>query len=276
MDWKGEQMERIFTVMSYNMKRNMFDLGKHAWKRREDDAVDLIRLNQPDILGTQELVSKSLRCVAGRLEEYGWCGAGRNGGDKGEYTAIFYRKDKFNLVDSDTFWLSNFPKVPGSRAWFAAFPRICTWCILEFKEEPGLKVKVYNTHLDHLSFYARINSAKLIKQHMLKTNQLESIPVIFMGDFNAHPTSRTLRFLESMPDGREDEIYLINSYHHSAHVRATIGPSYHGYSESPSGAPIDYIFTSADLKVQDVEIERTKFSDFHPSDHFPVVAKIKV
>ncbi|MEG0753601.1 MAG: endonuclease/exonuclease/phosphatase family protein, partial [Angelakisella sp.] len=111
------------------MKRNYFSFGKNSWEKRAALVAQVIRQNSPDIMGTQELTTVSLSDMQRLLPEYSYVGQGRGGGMNGEFSAIFYRRDRFTLMQDETFWLSQTPEHP-SRAWFALFPRICTTCRL--------------------------------------------------------------------------------------------------------------------------------------------------
>ena len=52
-------------------------------------------------------------------------GSGRDGGNNGEYCAIYYKNNKFKLEKDETFWLSETPELP-SIGWDAALNRIAT------------------------------------------------------------------------------------------------------------------------------------------------------
>ena len=184
-------METI-TVMSFNMKRDLFPFGSHTWHKRAAQVADLIRQVAPDILGTQELTEGPLGDMERLLPQYRWVGEGRGGGRKGEYTAIFFRQDKFRLMSQQTFWLSPTPDRP-SRDWTTPFPRVCTWCELQPVDSPEKPVRVYNTHLDHISYFARVRGLREILRHISTRYQQAPGPVLLMGDFNATPTSQTLR-----------------------------------------------------------------------------------
>ena len=271
-------------IMSFNLKHNVFSFGKNAWKNREKRAAMLIRRLAPDIIGTQELTHQALEDLCGRLPEYAWCGQARGGDERGEYAAILYRKARFQLDDTNTFWLSDTPDVP-SRDWFALFPRICTCCQLT-ERESGKSLRIYNTHLDHLSARARINGVKLIMERLMEEDS--AIPVVFMGDFNAKPGSRTLRTLESLLDAGlpgpqkdrgenspTEKALLTDSYSALLKRERPIGRSYHGFSGKTRGAPIDYIFTSRAITIKRVRLDRSTTGQLYPSDHYPVIADLE-
>ena len=260
-------------VMSFNMKRNYLAFGMNQWLYRTVRIEKIIKEYQPDIIGTQELTRKGLEDMKYILPEYSYVGTGRNGGDKGEHTAIFYLKDKFILNEEHTFWLSATPEKP-SRGWFAVFPRICTTCNLSFKEHQNQRLSIFNTHLDHMSYWSRVNSLKLITNKIHEQYVKSSDSILFMGDFNATPTSRTFRKWDQQRE-LENKIMLTNLYAVNQDVQnGIIGRSYHGFKGSVEGKPIDYIFVSPDIDIEEVKICRDRINEYFPSDHYPIVAKL--
>lgn len=257
---------QLIKVMSFNMKRNYFSFGFHSWKKRVKIIVDLLKQHQPDIIGTQELLEKNLKDLQQYLPEYSFVGEGRRGKNKGEYAAIFYRKDKFILKDQQTFWLSKTPNKP-SRSWFALFPRICTTCTLALRDDPQQLIRVFNTHLDHLSWISRKNGLLLISNIMNEKNDLEPAKVLLMGDFNTTSTSKTLRRWNDELL-LKNTIHLTNSYYKFSINK--IGCSYHGFKGRIKGSPVDFIFVSHDLAIQKTELCRYKVNNRYPSDHYPV------
>lgn len=263
----------VIKVMSFNMKRNYLHYGKHRWEMRAALVARCIRENLPDLLGTQELTSISLSDMKRLLPEYACVGEGRDGGENGEYSAVFYLKERFIPIFADTFWLSRTPDIP-SRAWFAPFRRICTTCRL-LDTSTGKQLQIYNTHLDHISYFARVNGLRLILRKMAELEKLYGhVPVVFTGDFNAKPSSRTLRELEQQMLRDPRMIHLQNSYNVLA--QQSPGRSYHGFGGAVEGSPIDYIFTSKDILLQAVQIQHDSFDSYYPSDHYPVVAQLEL
>ena len=268
------QQPIMLKVMSFNMKRNYFSFGINRWTYRMTRIEKIIKDYQPDIIGTQELTSKALQDMKEILTEYDYVGMGRNGSDKGEYTAIFYLKDKFMLEDYDTFWLSPTPDRP-SRAWFAAFPRICTTCTLTLLADREKRLSIFNTHLDHMSYWSRVNSLKLITHKINEQYKKTGNSVLLMGDFNATPTSQTRRKWDKDSNIKR-EVVLVDSYKARQKFNPeSVGRSYHGFRGNVSGKPIDYIFVSPDLRIQEMKICRDKVGNFFPSDHYPIVAKLE-
>ena len=266
-------METI-TVMSFNMKRDLFPFGSHTWHKRAAQVADLIRQVAPDILGTQELTEGPLGDRDPQRPPPRGGGAGRGAGRKGEYTAIFFRQDKFRLMSQQTFWLSPTPDRP-SRDWTTPFPRVCTWCELQPVDSPEKPVRVYNTHLDHISYFARVRGLREILRHISTRYQQAPGPVLLMGDFNATPTSQTLRRWIAA-DLEQSAGLMRDSYWSILQRGDEVGRSYHGFTGKTRGKPIDYIFTSRDLTLRQVELRREGNEGQFPSDHYPVVARVEL
>ncbi len=254
----------LLKVVSFNMKRTATAVAKNHWMRRMDAIRSFFQAECPDIVGTQEMIISYLRKAESMLPEYGWVGEGRGGGEEGEFTAIFYRKDKLRVLNWGTFWLSRTPSIPGSRSWLSLFPRTCTWAIFE-SIQCGARVCIYNTHLDCLSMFARLNGLAMIRRH-IETNMTTCPEAVLMGDFNASPYSHTLALLDG-----NDGPALQSSYR--VHVQDQDGPgrTYHGFRGKKDGHPIDYIFASDTLNVLSNHVDRQTYQNRYPSDHYPVI-----
>ncbi len=102
------------------------------WKYRKDTVAAFIKANQLDIVGMQEVLHNQLEDLKQRLPEYAEVGVGREDGKtQGEYAPLFYRKDRFEALDSNTFWLSQYPDSVGFIGWDGACTRIATWAKLK-------------------------------------------------------------------------------------------------------------------------------------------------
>ena len=153
-------------VMTFNIRFDNPGDGPDAWPHRKDLAASMIRFHRAGLIGVQEALKHQLDDLTARLPGYAWVGVGRaDGREAGEYSAILYRTDRFELMDDGTFWLSETPEVPGSKSWDAAIERIVTWA--QFRDrETGKTFFHFNTHFDHVGQVARAESAKLILQRI--------------------------------------------------------------------------------------------------------------
>src|SRR5690606_11337984 len=172
-------------LMSYNIRLDVASDGDNRWDARKDKLAGLINYHEPDIVGGQEVLHHQLQYLLQTLDGYDFIGAGRDDGKtKGEYSCIFYKKEKFTVTEQGTFWLSPTPD-SATKGWDAALNRVCTYGLFRDKKS-RVSFWVLNTHFDHIGELARLESAKLIveKIHELNTGNL---PVFFMGDLNSRP-----------------------------------------------------------------------------------------
>ena len=174
------------TVMTLNMRYDNPEDGANNWRFRRERIAELIRSEAVDLLGTQEVLANQFDDLQALLPGYRAVGVGREDGARaGEFNAVFFRSDRFELLDSGVFWLSENPETPGSKGWDGACERLATWTVLRDKSGRGLLF--INTHLDHIGEQARREGVALLLRRIetLRAGR----PVILTGDFNAEPSS---------------------------------------------------------------------------------------
>ncbi|WP_218587561.1 endonuclease/exonuclease/phosphatase family protein [Rhodothermus profundi] len=253
-------------VVSYNLRYDNPADGPNAWPHRMDRIVAFVRFYEPDVLGVQEALRAMLDSLQTRLPAYRWVGVGRaDGRDGGEFSAIFYRTDRLELLESQTFWLSPTPEVPGSKGWDAALERICTWA--HFRDRrTGQTFFVFNTHLDHEGTRARLESARLL--HRVIAQKAQQAPVLLTGDFNT--TENTPPYAALTADGLlHDALHRTENGHYGPHT------TWNGFETLIPDQRIDFIFVSANVRVLRHAIlvdldEQGRFA----SDHLPVLADV--
>lgn len=267
--WANKPIE--LNVMTYNIRYDNPGDGQDNWKYRRDNAANAILFYDADILGTQEVLHSQLQDLKERLSGYGVVGVGREDGkEKGEYSALWYKKDRFTLLESGNFWLSETPMVAGSKGWDGACERIATWAKLKEKKS-GKILFALNTHFDHIGVTARKESVKLILNKVAELSK--GNPVVVTGDFNAEPESNVIKGLTDA----NNEKHLTDSRSVSPIV---YGPSwsFHDFGRVPlkDRTLIDYIFVRNGVKVLKYGVlAETKDSTFL-SDHAPVFIRIVV
>lgn len=184
---------QTLNVASYNVRTHTPKDYEHGdgWTQRVDYLCDVIRFSDFDIFGAQEVRYEQLTDMLARLDGYAYIGAGRDDGKrKGEFSPIFYKKERFKLLDSGTFWLSETPDHP-SKGWDAKYPRICSWGV--FKDKVlHRKFWFFNLHMDHKGIEARRESARLIVNH-IKECCGKDANVILTGDFNVAQDNEIFR-----------------------------------------------------------------------------------
>lgn len=170
--------ENAVRVMSFNILCT--GKGEHSMPNRLGIVTRTITEYYPDSIGLQEATPAWMLWLNIMLPEYDYVGVGRfDGHILGEFSAIFYLKDKYKVVDSGTFWISETPKIP-SRGWDASINRVCTWAVLENKVT-GERYAHINTHLDYKGILPRQKGIEMILE---KAAELNNIPVVATGDFN--------------------------------------------------------------------------------------------
>lgn len=254
------------TVMSFNLRVDGFDGPDLAWSLRKEGAAEAIRTNGADIVGTQEGTYPMIVALMELLPEYDWVGMGRNGGLSGEFMAVIYRKDRFEVIDVDHFWLSETPDVPGSRLPGVGNPRMVTW--VRFKDlSTGLEFSFYNSHLDHESQYAREFGAQMIYYHVALTTRAWNLPAILTADMNAPPDNPAIHI--AMGTNIDSQL-LYDAADFLRKQGGSVGATFHGYRGTIEGEPIDYVFHTADFAPVAFGVERSQYGDRYPSDHYPV------
>lgn len=259
---------REIRVMSFNVRNATLDEGENAWPRRRELLLGTIQRFGPDLLGTQECVAEQVGYLRENLGGYGFVGVGREDGKRrGEYAAMFFRADRYAMIDSGTFWLSQTPEVPGSKSWDAALARIVTWAKLRVLAD-GRTILWLNTHWDHAGAQARLESAGMM-QRWIREHAGESA-VIITGDFNEAPGSAPyLRLL----DARDVHLTEVYSARHPADING--GGSFHEFTGKATGWRIDWIFCSDALEGVASEIDTYHEGRQYPSDHFPLTAVLR-
>lgn len=255
------------TVVSYNVRYDNSADGVDAWPNRKDRVAEVLASDfSADIAGLQEVLFHQLQDLEERLVDYEWVGAGRDDGHrKGELAPIFYRRALFELLATNTFWLSRDPRMPGSKSWDAAITRIATWVKLRDRRN-NREFYVLNTHFDHRGAAARVESARMIAKRV--SDFPGNLPVIITGDFNVDERSEAYAIITETA-GLRDARYVSESGHK--------GPTTSSNDWEQLGKPgsrIDYIFVNPLVTVSTHRISTVKHGDRFPSDHLPVVVEL--
>ncbi len=250
--------------MTFNL-RYASNQPPNAWQARCPVAKTLIESSNPDIIGTQEGLWQQVKDLEADLPDYAWIGLGRDGGSRGEFMAIYYRRARLKPLEFDHFWLSDTPDRIGSTTWGNTNRRMVTW--VRFKDrEAGQEFYFLNTHFDHQVQAAREKSAALVVKRV--EQWMTKLPVILVGDFNAaagaNPAYDTL-----LDEGR-----FVDSWT-SAEKRGPAIGTFHNYAgPKENGARIDWILTRGPARALASEVVTLAENGQYPSDHFPVCATL--
>jgi endonuclease/exonuclease/phosphatase family metal-dependent hydrolase len=257
-------------VMTFNIRYiNMGDQGARAWVNRRDAVAALMQAQQADFYGLQEAFRPMIDHIHERMPGYGEIGVGREDGkEKGEYAAILYKLDTWQVLEHGTFWLSDTPEVVASSTWGNKVTRICTWGLFEHKAS-SRRLCVFNAHFDHESQIARENSAKLILQR-IKDRDLAR-PVIFVGDLNAAPGNPAIQRIVAHESALRDVWATV----HGASSSSDSG-TIHSFEGHRNGARIDYIFATPEFTPGSAMIHYDQREGNYPSDHYPVSARLQM
>jgi endonuclease/exonuclease/phosphatase family metal-dependent hydrolase len=252
-------------VITYNIRYNTPNDGINAWPNRSEMAAGLLRFHDADIFGLQEALISQINDIEKQLPQMKHVGVGRDDGkEAGEFSPVFFNIQKFKLVDSGWFWLSETPEKPGY-GWDAHYNRICTW--VKLKPKKGTQFIVFNTHFDHQGDVARAESAKLILKKIEEINT-KNLPVILTGDFNLTPETTPIQYVKQ---------YLRDSKEIS--FEPPYGPegTFNNFDfNSILTDRIDYIFVNNKVTVLKYGVLSDSKDNRYPSDHLPVFAKLKL
>ncbi len=262
-------------IMSFNIRLATTDDGYNYWKNRTELVRSMIQYHEAEIVGLQEAMKVQLDDLSKMLPDYEWFGLCRTDGTTNpnpdnEFSAILYKKDRFERLDGTTFWLSETPEKPGSKSWDAAITRIVTWAKFRDKQS-GKEFFHFNTHFDHVGTKAREESAKIILEKIATI--AGDAPIVLTGDFNCNETETPYRLITDKNDKRhlQDAMFISKLPHHGP-LSTWSGFSFPGVP----GRRIDFIFVKNKVEVLKHAILSDSWSGRFPSDHLPVVAKLNI
>ncbi len=248
-------------LCSYNLRYDNPDDGINRFALRRDYILKTFLPYAPEIVGFQEVLPHMRDWLNGELKGYTIVGTGREADFTGECNPIAFRSDKFLLMALDTFWLSDAPRIPGSRFSTdqSICPRICTAAVL-LERGTTRRLRVYNTHLDHEGGQARCQGIRLILERITSDDAIyPGVPVVLMGDFNATPDSK---------------VYAMLNRTRLADTTAALGGTFHGFHPEKGTEKIDYIFTDAGWDPTASQALTDHENGIYLSDHYPVMAEI--
>ncbi len=265
-------------LMTFNLRyENKQEIGKRAWRNRVVGIVGMLQREKVEILGIQEGQHGQVADLWASLPNFGFEGVGRDDGEKrGEYTGIFYRKDRFEADPKNrgSIWLSDTPNKAGSKSWGNSFPRMATWVRL-LDRSSGQAIWVVNIHLDHMHQESREKGVKLFAHKLVEMNP-QAEPVVWLGDFNAGEWNPAVRYLaDGLPANGSTKAFpgLMETFY-QLHPKDKARGTLHFWMSDPNRQwKVDHIFVSKQAKVLEAKI--VKSGEPYLSDHFPVKARVR-
>lgn len=256
-----------FTAATFNLRfDNPRDSG-NLWKDRAQACIDLIRFHGFEVFGVQEALHNQLEDLEKGLPDFARYGKGRDDGKtKGEHSAVFYDTRRFELLKSGDFWFSETPDVPG-KGWDATCcNRISSWVQLRDKQS-GKHFYFFSAHFDHQGKTAQLESAKLLVK---KVSEIAgNSPAVVVGDFNVDRESQAYKTLN-------ESARLHDAWQDVEHPYQLNG-SFNNFGRNISPKTvIDHIFLTGNLEATRWGILTDTYNGKFPSDHFPVLADVKL
>jgi endonuclease/exonuclease/phosphatase family metal-dependent hydrolase len=252
------------TAMSFNIRYGSAKDGENEWTRRRAMVFDLLREQDADLIGLQEALDFQIEEILSAAPSYAAVGVGRDdAAARGEMSAILFRRNRFRVAEAGNFWFSDTPATPASKSWGNNITRICTWARLIDRDGRGFYH--YNVHLDHESQPSRERSTQLLRER-IEARVFSKDPVIVTGDFNVgenNPALSTMRgpFVDTFRVVRPNE---------------QLAGTFTGFEFGKlDGEKIDYVLVPPGTEVLRAEIVRFSRDRRYPSDHFPVIARVR-
>ncbi len=255
--------KKEIVVASYNLRMDTASDGVNAWPNRKEAVKALIQYHEFDIIGTQEGFKHQLEGLL-EMPGFDYVGGGRDDGkDAGEHSAIVYKTDRFQVLESGDFWLSETPDKPGLGWDATCCNRIASWA--KFRDKNTKKqFYLFNVHFDHQGVVARRESGKLMEQKIKEI--AKDAPVILTGDFNSTPETEQMVSLSSFLN----DTYSVSKMPPYGPVGTSSGFRFTAEFKNR----IDYVFVSDHFQVRKYAALSDAKDQRYPSDHLPVVATV--
>lgn len=259
------------TVMTFNIRYGTAKDGENEWTARREMLFEVVRSAKADLIGLQEALDFQIDEIVAAVPGYAVVGVGRDdGAEKGEYSAILFRTERLHVAEAGTFWFSDTPSVVASKSWGNNITRICSWA--RFIDRDGRGFYHFNLHLDHQSQPSRERSTVLLRAR-IDTRAVPD-PVIVTGDFNVGESNPALATL-TLGAGPAAPA-LVDTFR-VLHADEKDAGTFSGFKFGNHGTDkIDYVLVQPGAEVITAEIVRTSRNNLYPSDHFPVIARVRL
>ena len=263
--WVDPIFSQNIKVITYNIRYSNPSDSLNYWEFRKTEMLDFLRIENPQIIGLQEVLLNQLQYLKANLSGYQQVGVGREDGiNGGEFSPIFIDTAQFKILESSTFWLSETPEKP-SKGWDAALNRICTWVKIKDKKT-GNQILVCNSHFDHMGKIARDSSSVLITRFAEENLTQKKMSLILMGDFNSEPNEAAIQnFRKNHKDASINETDSLG-----------LG-TFNGFKAHQSDfKQIDYIFYNRLDKISYRTKRPLRSNQLQLSDHYAVGVQFSI
>jgi endonuclease/exonuclease/phosphatase family metal-dependent hydrolase len=255
-----------FCLISSNIRFDNPADGENSWVHRRDILASTLLKHRPDVIATQEGRFNQLKNFESIMVDYQIIDQHRSWIRERMYPSFYLRTGKFEILRSDDLWLSETPEVAGSISFGSSFPRLMTWMKIQPKNTEH-NLFIVNTHLDHVRPQTRIEQTKVLIQE-IQSRRDQRYRLIIMGDFNEGPTGEVRKLINKAFPELIDSWKICNNHEETSH---------HAFNgECQNGSRIDWILVDQALKVEDCFLEKTVISGRYPSDHFPVICRLRL
>lgn len=252
-------MANKLSVLTYNLRMDNRGDGENYFFNRAPFILATLQARKPDVICFQEATPPILEWLRANLYDYTVAGTGRGADLSDEANPIAFRKDLFELFSLDQFWLSPTPHLPGSRyGEQSPCPRICMTAVLRVKSDSSL-IRIYNTHLDHVSEKARTLGMNSILERMADDARAMDLPSVLCGDMNASPSEACIK--GALAFGLGD-------------FTSSVKHSFHDFGRMTTDLKIDYVFGNAQTDCREIRVWDMQKGSLWLSDHYPILCEV--
>jgi endonuclease/exonuclease/phosphatase family metal-dependent hydrolase len=239
--------------------------GMNSWPCRRDFLAQTLLQHMPFLIATQEGRIHQIHELKDLLKDFELIDQHRSWIGERMYPSLFVRRGQFEYLSSGDLWLSETPEIAESSSFDSAFPRLMTWAKIQIKGTEQ-KLFIVNTHLDHVKHETRLNQVRVLVQEIKRVWDNQS-PLIILGDFNDSPDSQVRKILTDDFSFLQDAWKLFNLTEETSH---------HAFKgEIQNGSRIDWILIDEKLSIQECQMDKSVLNGLYPTDHYPIICKIK-
>ena len=262
------------TVMSFNIRYGTAKDGENHWTARREMLFDVIREQDADLVGLQEALASQIDEIIAAVPIYAVVGVGRDDAARaGEFSAILFRKDRLRVAEAGTFWFSDTPSVPASKSWGNNITRISHVGAVRRPRRPRV-LPLQPASRPRIATVARAQHGAAEAADRRAGGAQRSRSSSPETSTSASATRRSRR--SSAPGPGDATAAFVDTFRVRHPDDTTVGTFTAFKFGATGGDKIDYVLVQPGTEVLGADIVRTSRNDRYPSDHFPVVAKVRL